>query len=38
MKWFVTKTFQHTAEHTHDVLSMALLWDTHEQHRQVKGG
>jgi hypothetical protein len=27
LKWVVTKTFQHTAEHTHDVLRMALFWD-----------
>jgi hypothetical protein len=34
LKWVVTKTFQHTAEHTHDVLSMALFWDMHERHNQ----
>lgn len=27
LRWVVTKTFQHTAEHTHDVLSMALYWN-----------
>ena len=27
LRWVVTKTFQHTAEHTHDVLRMALFWD-----------
>jgi hypothetical protein len=27
LRWVVTKTFQHTAEHTHDVLSLALYWD-----------
>ncbi len=27
LRWVVTKTYQHTAEHTHDVLSMALFWD-----------
>jgi hypothetical protein len=25
-RWIVTKTLQHTAEHTHDVLRMALWW------------
>jgi hypothetical protein len=25
--WVVTKTFQHTNEHTHDVLRLALFWD-----------
>ena len=27
LKWIVSKTFQHTAEHTHDVMRMALFWD-----------
>ncbi|MBM2847059.1 MAG: hypothetical protein HW418_1, partial [Anaerolineales bacterium] len=27
LRWVVTKTYQHTAEHTHDVLSLALYWD-----------
>lgn len=27
LRWVVTKTYQHTAEHTHDVLSLALFWD-----------
>ncbi len=27
LKWVVTKTFQHTNEHTHDVLRLALFWD-----------
>jgi len=27
LRWVVTKTYQHTAEHTHNVLSMALFWD-----------
>ncbi|HLH64000.1 MAG TPA: DinB family protein [Ktedonobacteraceae bacterium] len=26
LKWIVTKTLQHTAEHTNDVLRMALFW------------
>jgi hypothetical protein len=27
----MTKTYQHTNEHTHDVLRMALFWDTIRQ-------
>ena len=27
LRWVVTKTFQHTAEHIHDVLRIALFWD-----------
>ena len=27
LRWVVTKTYQHTAEHTHDVLRLALFWD-----------
>ncbi|WIG61272.1 MAG: hypothetical protein OJF49_004020 [Ktedonobacterales bacterium] len=27
LKWVVSKTFQHTAEHTHDVMRLALFWD-----------
>jgi hypothetical protein len=26
MQWVVSKTFQHTAEHTHDVMRMVLFW------------
>lgn len=26
LRWIVTKTFQHTAEHTNDILKMALFW------------
>ncbi len=26
LRWVLTKTFQHTCEHTHDVLRMALWW------------
>ena len=25
--WVVTKTYQHTAEHTNDMLRMALFWE-----------
>ncbi len=27
LRWVVSKTLQHTAEHTHSVLSLALFWD-----------
>ena len=27
LQWVVTKTYQHTSEHIHDVLRMALFWD-----------
>lgn len=27
LSWVVTKTLQHTAEHTHDVLRLVLFWD-----------
>lgn len=27
LKWVVGKTYQHTCEHTNDVLQMALFWD-----------
>jgi hypothetical protein len=27
LSWVVTKTYQHTAEHTNDVLRIALFWD-----------
>jgi hypothetical protein len=37
LQWVVTKTFQHTAEHTHDVLRMALFWDMIVLHLQQKG-
>lgn len=37
LKWVVTKTYQHTAEHTHNVLSTALFWDKIERHLQKKG-
>jgi hypothetical protein len=26
--WLVCKTYQHTSEHTHNVLSLTLFWDT----------
>ncbi len=27
LRWVVTKTYQHTCEHTHDVLRMVLFWE-----------
>ena len=27
LRWVLTKTLQHTFEHTHDVLRMGLFWD-----------
>lgn len=26
MQWVVAKTFQHTAEHTHDIMCLVLFW------------
>jgi hypothetical protein len=26
LRWVVSKTYQHTAEHTHDVMRLALFW------------
>ncbi|HEY6542154.1 MAG TPA: DinB family protein [Ktedonobacteraceae bacterium] len=34
--WLVSKTFQHTAEHTHDVMRMALFWDAYARHEQAQ--
>lgn len=34
IKWIVSKTFQHTAEHTHDVMGMSLYWDRYERYEQ----
>jgi hypothetical protein len=28
LQWVVSKTFQHTAEHTGDILGIALFWDS----------
>jgi hypothetical protein len=27
LHWIVSKTYQHTCEHTHDILRMVLFWD-----------
>jgi hypothetical protein len=37
LRWVVTKTYQHTAEHTHDVLRMALFWDMFVKRLQARG-
>ncbi len=34
LRWVVTKTFQHTAEHIHNVLRLALFWDRTFQRMQ----
>ena len=34
LRWVVSKTFQHTAEHLHDVLSIVLFWDMIARHLQ----
>lgn len=30
--WLVCKTYQHTAEHTHNVLGLTLFWDRNIKH------
>jgi hypothetical protein len=32
LRWVVAKTYQHTCEHIHDVLSMALRWEMAAAH------
>lgn len=34
LHWVMTKTVQHTAEHLHDILSLALFWDAVEAHHR----
>ena len=34
LKWVVTKTYQHTCEHTHDVLRLALFWDGYQRRQE----
>jgi hypothetical protein len=36
LRWVVSKTYQHTCEHSHDVLRLALFWDMYA-HRQEHG-
>ena len=33
--WLVSKTYQHTNEHTSDVLRMALFWDYYAREEQA---
>lgn len=37
IRWIVTKTFQHTMEHTHDVLRMVLFWDPRTYKEEQEG-
>ena len=37
LRWVVTKTYQHTAEHTHDVLRMVLFWDMLNRPQTTEG-
>jgi hypothetical protein len=37
LRWVVSKTYQHTAEHTNDVMQMALFWDRFEARRNANG-
>lgn len=36
--WLVSKTYQHTNEHTSDVLRLALFWDYYAREEQVGPG
>ena len=36
--WLVSKTYQHTNEHTSDVLRMALFWDYYAREEQAATG
>ncbi len=36
--WVVNKTYQHTAEHTSDIMRIALFWDDFENRQKAKGG
>ena len=36
LRWVVSKTYQHTAEHTNDVLRIALFWDIFWAHAQAE--
>jgi hypothetical protein len=35
--WVVSKTYQHTAEHTNDVMRIALFWDRFVARQKAKG-
>lgn len=36
LRWIVSKTFQHTAEHTNDVLRITLFWDHIEEYNRER--
>jgi len=39
LSWVVSKTYQHTAEHTSDVMRIALFWDMYvEWHKSKNSG
>jgi hypothetical protein len=37
LRWVVSKTYQHTAEHTNDVMRIALFWDRFEARQNANG-
>jgi hypothetical protein len=37
LRWVVSKTYQHTAEHTNDILRIALFWDSFEPPHKATG-
>ncbi len=37
LSWVVSKTYQHTAEHTSDVLKIALFWEVVEARQRARG-
>ncbi len=37
LRWVLTKTLQHTAEHTHDVLRLSLFWDMNLARQKTNG-
>jgi hypothetical protein len=36
LAWVVSKTYQHTAEHTSDIMQIALFWDDVEEWKKSK--
>jgi hypothetical protein len=34
LRWVVSKTYQHTCEHSHDVLCLALFWDIYARRQE----
>ena len=37
LRWVVSKTYQHTMEHTSNILRIALFWDTFTARQKAKG-